>query len=68
MLPKINLLRVRFLSVFSKCPAFPKKAGSVSTVTWTSDPSTVYEEGDLVDVGESLTVTCPLGMTLREVA
>ena len=46
------------------------KANSTSSVVWTTDdPSTTleeYEEGELVDVGKSLTLTCTPGMANPE--
>ena len=47
--------------MFSKCPSYPMKADSISSVVWTTD-NEEYEEGELVDVGKSLTLTCPPGM------
>ena len=47
------------------------KADSISIVTWTPDfttPPEVYKEGELVDVGKSLTLTCPPGMANTEIS
>ena len=67
-LPKPHLQQVRFLPVFSKCPAYPMKADSISSVVWTTDDLSTtpeeYKEGELVDVGKSLSLTCPPGMAL----
>ena len=46
------------------------KADSISSVVWTTDditaPPEEYKEGELVDVGKSLTLTCPEGMANPE--
>ena len=49
--------------VFMKCPAYPM-ADSFSSVILTSDQADPeeYNEGELVDVGKSLILTCPTGM------
>ena len=51
--------------MFSKCPSYPMKADSISSVVWTTD-NEKYEEAELVDVGKSLTLTCPPGMANPE--